>query len=171
MKAKEQARKVTEEAPTAKVRAQVDELMRTTCEGKEAAAAKVRAQVDEWMKATCEGEEAARAMVRAQVDEWMRATTTSADSTKAQGFVVDNALLQARSPGLGCRLLQLLDAKAPEKAHAPWGSTVQGALINQAWLQVGQQFLQTKLNVQVLRIASAVDGELKGSSRRRSCHS
>ena len=118
------------EAATAKVRAQVDEWMRATCEGKRAAAAKVRAQVDEWMRFTCEGEEAAGAMVAAQVDERMRATTTSADSTKAQGFVVDNTLLQARSPGLGYRLLPLLDAKAPEKAHAPWGSTVQGALIN-----------------------------------------
>ena len=114
------------------------------------------------MRATCEGEEAARAMVTAQVDEWMRATTTSADSTKAQGFVVDNTLLQARSPGLGYRVLPQLDAKAPEKAHAPWGSTVQGALINQDWVQVDQQFLPTKLNnVQVLRFASAVEGNSK----------
>lgn len=81
---------------------------------------------------------------------------TDSSQSNVQSFFLDNTVLHARSPGLGYRFMPQIQAKSPENAHAPWGSTVQGVSVNEDWVQVGEQYLPTKLNGhQVLRIVSA----------------
>jgi len=85
-------------------------------------------------------------------------------------FLVDNTWLEAHTKGLGFRRSQNMADQDDDVDVAPWGSTITGVRVNDAWVEVGNRFLPTRIEgLPVLvrcGVASVEDEEATPVTRR-----